>query len=364
MDGDLGIVIEPEVLPQDIYPYSLVVDHALGIKGSCSTFSSRKEISKALSLAEAEKLGGRLVLVGSQMARTEALVGECWDPLQVAAITDTQWAIMERVGRARFHGEVTQGKLSLQAMKVDPKTLFYHRKSLVRNGLILKQVHHQKSRGQNFQGTLFHLPRFYVERKPKALILVRNAIIFLKTRDNGIATYDDVRNHLNLGNSVKKLFKTHDFQRFMKGDVRVPYRDLYPDACETEWKRKGTNQEKSVRVVKLLDLAVNPDNVFKDEEENSKNQEDSDSSKSSIAGILDQSEWVSDRSMMWQAYAKVSQFSLSLQSDLSLNICCRWRRPDLRVCLSRSWVRGWARGSWRRGRSAGTSRGGTWWSPS
>ena len=44
-------------------------------------------------------------------------------------------------------------------MNVDPKTLFYHRKNLVKNGLIMKQVHHQKSRGQNFQGTLFHLPR-------------------------------------------------------------------------------------------------------------------------------------------------------------------------------------------------------------
>ena len=102
MDGDLGIVIEPEVLPRDIYPYSLVVDHPLGIKGSCSTFSTRREISKDLSLPAAEKLGGCLVLVGSQIARTEALLGEYWDPLQVAAITDTQWAIMERVGRARY----------------------------------------------------------------------------------------------------------------------------------------------------------------------------------------------------------------------------------------------------------------------
>ena len=306
MDGDLGIVIEPEDLPQDIYPYQLVTDHPEGIKGSCSAFSSRREVSKDLSLAAAEEMGGRLVLVGSQMARTEALVGEDWDPLHVAGITDTQWAILERVGRARYHGEVTQGKLSLQAMNVDPKTSFYHRKSLVRNGLILKQVHHQKSRGQNFQGTLFHLPRFYVERKPKALILVRNAITFLKTRENGIATYDDVRNHLNLGNSVKKLFKTHDFQRFMKGDVRVPFRDLYPDAPESEWRRKGTNQEKSVRVVKLLDLSVNPDNVFRDDEDNSKSQEEGEGCRST-AGVLDQSEWLSDRSMMWQAYAKVEE---------------------------------------------------------
>ena len=49
------------------------------------------------------------------------------DTCQVEAITATQWAILERVGRARYHGEVTQGRLSLQAMNVDPKTLFYHR---------------------------------------------------------------------------------------------------------------------------------------------------------------------------------------------------------------------------------------------
>ena len=49
------------------------------------------------------------------------------DNCQVEAITATQWAILERVGRARYHGEVTQGRLSLQAMNVDPKTLFYHR---------------------------------------------------------------------------------------------------------------------------------------------------------------------------------------------------------------------------------------------
>ena len=71
---------------------------------------------------------------------------------------------------------------------------------------------------------------------------MKNTIEFLKTREDGIATYEDVRSHLGLDNSVKKLFKTQEFQRFMKGDVRVPYRTVYPDAEETEWKRKGTPQ--------------------------------------------------------------------------------------------------------------------------
>ena len=103
-------------------------------------------------MASAERLGLGLVLVGDQEARTLALVGSNWDPLYVSeGITGTQWAILERVGRARYHGEVTQGRLSLQFMRENPKTLFYHRKSLVTKRLILKQVHHQKSRGQNFQ---------------------------------------------------------------------------------------------------------------------------------------------------------------------------------------------------------------------
>ena len=45
-------------------------------------------------------------------------------------------------------------------MNENPKTLFYHRKALLSKGLMLKQVHHQKTKGQNFQGTLFHIPRF------------------------------------------------------------------------------------------------------------------------------------------------------------------------------------------------------------
>ena len=144
--------------------------------------------------------------------------------MHIANITAMQWAILERIGRARHLGEVTQGKLSLQFMNENPKTLFYHRKALLAKSLIVKQVHHQKTKGQNFQGTLFHLPRFFVERKPKALILVRNAIEFLKTKEGNMATYEEVRSYLNLGNSVKKLFKTQEFQRYMKGDVRVLYR--------------------------------------------------------------------------------------------------------------------------------------------
>ena len=99
----------------------------------------------------------------------------------------------------------------------------------------------------------------------------------------------------------------------MKGDVRIPFREMYPDASEAEWKRKGTNQEKSIRVVKLLDLNIEPDAVFKDDEENAKNQEDSGDSNQNT-GILDQSGWLLDRSMMWQAFQKVCRLNKFLEA--------------------------------------------------
>ena len=42
MDGDLGIVIEPDSLPADIYPYVKIEESEEaacgGVKGSCATF--------------------------------------------------------------------------------------------------------------------------------------------------------------------------------------------------------------------------------------------------------------------------------------------------------------------------------------
>ena len=117
----------------------------------------------------------------------------------------------------RYQGEVTQGNLSLQFTHENPKTLFYHRKALLSKGLLTKQVHHQKTikqmknqkaRSQNSQGTLFHLPRFFVERQPKTLLLVRNVVEYLKTKPGCHATYDDLKTFLNMGNSFKKLLKT------------------------------------------------------------------------------------------------------------------------------------------------------------
>ena len=131
----------------------------------------------------------------------------------------TQYCFLERVGRSRYHGEVTQGKLSLSALKEDPKSLFYHRKFLLRYKLITKQIHHQKSGSNSSNGSLLHLPRFFVERKPKIIFLAEEVIKILKSKPNCVAEYDEIKRKLQIENAIKKLFKTSFFQKVVKTDI-------------------------------------------------------------------------------------------------------------------------------------------------
>ncbi|XP_015608744.1 general transcription factor 3C polypeptide 1 [Cephus cinctus] len=259
VDPDLGMILEPANVPNDIYPHCPIEDSQNGIKGSCATYYTRKDISsiiKTLSLQDIiQNYEQTLVIVASQKLRECALMG--YNVCPTLELTVMQYCFLERVGRARYHGEVTQGKLSLNSLKEDPKSLFYHRKYLLRHKLITKQLHHQKSGGHCYSGSLLHLPRFFVERKPKILYLADQVIEKLKSKDNYVAEYDEIRKTLQLENPIKKLFKTAFFQKVVRTDLRVPYRTLYPDAEDKEWQRRNNpTKEKTIRVIQLLDPNV------------------------------------------------------------------------------------------------------------
>lgn len=198
-----------------------------------------------------EKYGLSLVIVASQLIRTRALISVDVSP--TLELTIMHYCFLERVGRARYHGEVTQGKLSLAALKEDPKTLFYHRKFLLHHKLITKQIHHQKTSNHTGSSSLLHLPRFYVERKPKMIYLAEQVLDILRSKENGVAEYDEIKRKLGIENSIKKLFRNSFFQKIAKTDVCVPYRTLYPNAEPNEWRQKqDPSKEKKIRVVQLL----------------------------------------------------------------------------------------------------------------
>ncbi|XP_026830371.1 general transcription factor 3C polypeptide 1 [Ooceraea biroi] len=266
---DLGIIYEPPNVPSDIYPHCPVQSAKTGVRGSCCTYYTRKDVTndaKKQSLDEVtEKYGLSLVIVASQAIRTRALLDANVSP--TLELTLMHYCFLERVGRARYHGEVTQGKLSLAALKQTPKILFYHRKFLLQHKLITKQIHHQKSASHCGSGSLLHLPRFYVERKPKMIYLAEQVLEILKSKENGVADYDEVKKKLGIEDSIKKLFKTSFFQKIVKTDICVPYRTLYPNAEPTEWRQKNDpSKEKKIRVVQLLYPDIDVADIWNKEE--------------------------------------------------------------------------------------------------
>jgi hypothetical protein len=57
------------------------------------------------------------------------------------------------------------------------------------------------------------------------LKLVHGLVRFLKSRPpHFMAPFDDVKRFLDIGPSIKKLFKHSEFIKYIKGDIRVLYR--------------------------------------------------------------------------------------------------------------------------------------------
>lgn len=302
VDHELGNVIEPEVIPVDIYPFQVIDDQVRGIVGSCTTYDDREEITdraKTSTLQEADqKWGSRLVLVASQCVRSAALMGDDVDPC--LEFTAMHYCILERIGRARYHGEVTQGKISLHCTGEDPKSLFYYRKSLLHHKLITKQGFNLKSNAnaQNCSGSLLHLPRFYSEHKSKIYFWTERVVDIVKSRPNCIVDYEEIRNEMGGTSISKKLFKTPDFLRFIKTE-KVPFRTVYPDAPRELWKHKASDKEKQLKVVKL----VNPNCSVKDEwvkEEEVEEEEEG-------IGFVDESTRLLDVPLMTQAFNAVDE---------------------------------------------------------
>ncbi|PNF33520.1 hypothetical protein B7P43_G17638, partial [Cryptotermes secundus] len=320
VDPELGMILEPSVIPEDIYPHCPVEDGKGKIRGSCSTYNQRVNVSRIarkLTLGEVlERWDLKLALVATQDARNTALMGLNVNP--GLELTVMQYCLLERIGRSRYLGEVTQGKVSLQVLGEDPKALFYLRKYLMKHKLIVKQVHQQKSGTQNCTGSLLHLPRFQVERKPKALFLTEKIIEILKTRVDCIAEYEEIRKELGMSNSLKKLFKTLEFQRYVKTDVWLPYRHLYPSASISEWKQKGSDREKRIRAIQLINPDMDVREIWAKDDEV---EEEDDTS----TGVMNTSELLLDRPILSQAFnvvenagpEGVSQMELSIKMGVS-----------------------------------------------
>ncbi|XP_035208815.1 general transcription factor 3C polypeptide 1-like [Stegodyphus dumicola] len=257
LDPELGIVLEPEEDIKDLYPIEFISDGE--IRGSCSTYESRKCITSdiryddvlLISLNEAvEKWEDSLVLVASAKARLLSLIGTETNPLVDLSLEE--YCFLERIGRSRYLGEVTQGVGGLLALNARfCKQLHYHRKKLTMKGLVTKQLHYMRNRkGIAITGSLFHLTRFYVQRKTKMEFLMKCMCDLLKSKPGNREVCKILRQELGVKEGTFKKLFYRAFQKCVK-IVHLPYREFYPNATQKE-SFTVAGQERIVKVVQLL----------------------------------------------------------------------------------------------------------------
>uniref|UniRef100_A0A8C4UZ77 General transcription factor IIIC subunit 1 n=1 Tax=Falco tinnunculus TaxID=100819 RepID=A0A8C4UZ77_FALTI len=241
----------------DIYPVHMILDNKDGIQGSCQYFKERvditdqirrKDLQPCYTYTEAvEKWGEKLVIVASQDQRYRALIG--WDGDPDLKLPDFSYCILERLGRARWQGEL-QRDLHSGAFKVDAGKIHYHRRVLDRNGLITMQSHviRLPSGGQQ-HSILLLLTRFHVDRRSKYDILMEKLSSMLSARSNQMETLGNLREELGLCERTFKRLYQYMMNAGLAKVISIPLQDIHPNGGPYKTK-KGTDV--MVRCLKLL----------------------------------------------------------------------------------------------------------------
>lgn len=264
----------------DIYPFVSIHDKVNGIIGSCSTYFDRVNITdvvKKLSLAESSNTyGNKLVLVASTDFRADALRFDLSPP--ILDLSDIQYQLMERIGRSRKEGELTYGENSLVRMGIkDAKTLFYFRKLLHKHNLILKQYCYTKQKeGGAIKGCILHLPRFYNEIKNKRHIIMEQIVRLLKSKPDNRMEIDELKKRLGkywFEMNIRSLTKMNEFKTIVNRRS-IKYREMYPDAQPSEWKKLATPEERTIRVFELANSNVNLKSLWKEDDSSEDTSDD------------------------------------------------------------------------------------------
>lgn len=254
-DPETGIETAEEFsdTKEDIYPVHIILDNKDGIQGSCAFFQERTDItkqvhSKSLSLEEAlERYGRKLVVVASQTLRFRTLIGVESDP--DLKLNDGSYCVLERVGRARWQGEL-QSNLHGCSFKTDARKLHYMRMSLVKHGLISMHSHVRrlKSRQQQYS-ILLLLKRFYINRRSKYDLLMEQASNLLQQTPGQVTPVMALRQHLNVDErNFRRIFQCMQAAKLVES-CQYPLEDLDPSAGPCANKR---GNKVLVRCWKLL----------------------------------------------------------------------------------------------------------------
>ncbi|GAB0088960.1 hypothetical protein DMENIID0001_034280 [Sergentomyia squamirostris] len=251
-----------------------------GVMGICSFFQERVLIPKdtvrnVTYWGICGSFGSTFIMVATQEYRESLLFPENVE--KPPDFASTAYAMMEIIGKSRFRGETTNGPCALQHFMRDSGMIFYFKRKLLRCGVITQQIYCRTVPGHGLQrSVLLHLPRFYKEHKSKYCLTIEKIAEYLKLQPNLIASYDDVKRMLvseSLEASSKKLLRMKDFQKFVVTDIRIPYRQLYPSAPESQCVTKN-KVEKIVRAMQLRDPHVDVTKFWMKDDQQPDDEED------------------------------------------------------------------------------------------
>uniref|UniRef100_A0A8C3RRM9 General transcription factor IIIC subunit 1 n=1 Tax=Chelydra serpentina TaxID=8475 RepID=A0A8C3RRM9_CHESE len=246
----------------DIYPVHMILDNKDGIQGSCQYFKERLNYTDQIRTKDLQ-WGEKLVIVASQVLRYRALIG--WEGDPDLKLPDFSYCILERLGRARWQGEL-QRDLHIGAFKVDAGKMHYHRRVLDKNGLISMQSHVIRlPSGAQQHSILLLLNRFHVDRRSKYDILMEKLSIMLSTRPNKMETLGNLREELGLCERTFKRLYQYMINAGLAKVLSTPLQDIHPDGGPYKTK-KGTDV--MVRCLKLVkEFRKKVDDYHDDEEE-------------------------------------------------------------------------------------------------
>uniref|UniRef100_A0A8C5QAQ7 Ral transcription factor IIIC subunit 1 n=1 Tax=Leptobrachium leishanense TaxID=445787 RepID=A0A8C5QAQ7_9ANUR len=110
-DQDLGVLNTEQVyFTEDLYPVNIIANNKNGIQGSCCFFKERVLVTDQIRMVDVvfeeafKRWGEKLVIVGSQVLRSNALFGTDGDTS--LELPDCSYCILEKLGRSRWQGEL------------------------------------------------------------------------------------------------------------------------------------------------------------------------------------------------------------------------------------------------------------------
>lgn len=189
----------------------------------------------------------------------------------------------------------------------DSKLLHYFRTTLLQNLLVVRQQIQLQIRGQKISGQLFHLPRFFVLVRATSVQMTETLFNFLKNKPNNMAETEEIRKFLNM--KPKALAGlTKQRKNIFKLELKVPYRQCYPNATKQEYLMK-TNNEKKINVVTLTDPKMDVSQLWHEEDDAAQGEEN---------GFLDISNQLLNRPLLHQVYRKIEETGTEGMSQLEI----------------------------------------------